>query len=89
MAPIPAAIAAAAFIPVTLISRYLSLGSITGVVTACLSLVALTLIGMYSSTYSWYAFIGGGIILWQHRDNIQRLLRGTERRLGNPATPIQ
>ena len=89
MAPIPAVIAAAAFIPVTLISRYLSLGSITGVVTACLSLSTLTLIGMYSSTYSWYAFIAGGIILWQHRDNIQRLLQGTERRLGNPATPIQ
>ena len=113
MAPIPAAIAAAAFIPVTLISRYLSLGSITGVVTACLSLLALTLIGTYfspyswyafiaplcspgpelsgcySSAYSWYAFIGGGIILWQHRDNIQRLLRGTERRLGSPATLIQ
>ena len=90
MAPIPAAMAAAAFIPVTLISRYLSLGSITGVVTACLSLLALTLIGqMYSSTYSWYALIGGGIILWQHRDNIQRLLKGTERRLGTPATPIQ
>ncbi len=90
MAPIPAAIAAAAFIPVTLLSRYLSLGSITGVVAACLSLVALTLIGnMYSSTYSWYAFIAGGIILWQHRDNIQRLLQGTERRLGTPATPIQ
>ena len=88
MAPIPAAIAAAAFIPVTLISRYLSLGSITGVVTAFLSLLALILIGMYSSTYIWYAFIGGGIILWQHRDNIQRLLQGTERRLGNPATPI-
>ena len=88
MAPIPAAIAAAAFIPVTLISRYLSLGSITGVVTAFLSLFALILIGIYSSTYIWYAFIGGGIILWQHRDNIQRLLQGTERRLGNPATPI-
>ena len=89
MAPIPAAIAAAAFIPVTLISRYLSLGSITGVLAACVSLAALTLIGnMYSSTYSWYSLIAGGIILWQHRDNIQRLLQGTERRLGNPATPI-
>ena len=89
MAPIPAAIAAAAFIPVTLISRYLSLGSITGVLAACVSLAALTLIGnMYSSTYSWYSLIAGGIIIWQHRDNIQRLLQGTERRLGNPATPI-
>ena len=88
MAPIPAVIAAAAFIPITLISRYLSLGSITGVVIACLSLMAMTLVGMYSSTYSWYAFVGGAIIIWQHRDNIQRLLHGTELRLGKPAAKI-
>ena len=88
MAPLAAAIAAVAFIPTTLISRYLSLGSITGVVAASLSLLALTLAGVYSSTYAWYGFIGGGIIIWQHRDNIQRLLRGTERRLGNPAARL-
>ena len=89
MAPIPAIIGAAVFIPITLISRYLSLGSITGVITACLSLLALALLGMYSTTYTWYAFIGGAIIIWQHRDNIQRLLHGTERRLGLPGTRIQ
>lgn len=88
MAPLAAAIAAVAFIPTTLISRYLSLGSITGVVVACLSLLALTLVDVSSSTYAWYGFVGGAIIIWQHRDNIQRLLRGTERRLGNPATKL-
>ena len=88
MAPIAAAIAAVVFIPTTLLSRYLSLGSITGVVVASLSLLALTLLGVYSSTYAWYGFVGGAIIIWQHRDNIQRLLRGTERRLGNPATKL-
>lgn len=88
MAPIAAAIAAVAFIPITLISRYLSLGSITAVVVACLSLLALTLVGVYSSTYAWYGFGAGAIIIWQHRDNIQRLLRGTERRLGKPAAKL-
>ena len=88
MAPLAAAIAAVAFIPTTLISRYLSLGSITAVVVASLSLLGLTLVGVYSSTYAWYGFVGGAIIIWQHRDNIQRLLRGTERRLGNPATKL-
>lgn len=85
MAPIPAAIGAAAFIPVTLLSRYVSLGSISGVLIACISLVALTLLGIYSSAYTLYAVLGGAVIIWQHRDNIQRLLRGTERRLGQSA----
>ena len=31
------------------------------------------------------AFIGGGIILWQHRDNLRRILQGNELRLGRPA----
>jgi len=41
--------------------------------------------GMYSSTYWLYAFLGGAMIIWQHRDNVQRILRGNERRLGQPA----
>jgi len=88
MAPIPAAIGAIAFIPITLLSRYLSLGSITGVIFACFSLLALTLLGMYSSTYAVYAFLGGAIIIWQHRDNIQRIIQGNERRLGHPAGKV-
>jgi glycerol-3-phosphate acyltransferase PlsY len=89
MAPIPALIGTMVFLPITLISRYLSLGSIIGVVTAAASLLALALLGMYSTTYTWYAVIGGALIIWQHRDNIQRLLQGTERRLGAPAARIE
>jgi glycerol-3-phosphate acyltransferase PlsY len=88
MAPLAVVIGMIFFIPITLISRYLSLGSITGVITSCASLLALALVGMYSSTYTWYAVVGGAIIIWQHRDNIQRLIQGTERRLGTPATKI-
>jgi glycerol-3-phosphate acyltransferase PlsY len=32
-----------------------------------------------------YAFTGGAIIIWQHRDNIGRIIKGTERRIGVPA----
>jgi glycerol-3-phosphate acyltransferase PlsY len=86
MAPYAAIIGAATFIPVTLLSRYVSLGSIIGVVIACLSLLALAAFwSMYSTLYTIYAFIGGAIIIWQHRDNIERLLKGTERRIGVPA----
>ena len=85
MAPIAALCAAAAFIPVTLVSKYVSLGSIVGVLTACLTLVGLTLLGIYSADYSWYSLIAGSIIIWQHRDNIRRIWDGTERRLGKSA----
>jgi glycerol-3-phosphate acyltransferase PlsY len=85
MALVPAVVATLSFITVTLISRYLSLGSITSVIVACLSLVGLTVAGMYSSIYWVYAFLGGAMIIWQHRDNIQRIWRGNERRLGQPA----
>ena len=88
IAPIAAIIGMLMFIPVTLISRYLSLGSVTGVITAGLALVALAFLGMYSIAYAWYAVIAGTVIIWQHRDNIQRLLDGTERRLGVPAAKI-
>ena len=85
MAPLPAAIATVCFLLTTWLSRYISLGSIIGVICGCSSLVALVLVGMYSSTYALYGIVGGAIIIWQHRDNIQRIRRGDERRLGLPA----
>ena len=88
MAPVPAAIATVTFLIITFVSRYVSLGSVVGVTIGCLSLVALTLVGMYSSVYALYALIGGAIIVWQHRDNIQRIRQGNERRLGNPAQKV-
>jgi glycerol-3-phosphate acyltransferase PlsY len=50
--------------------------------------LGLSLVGIYPLNYIWYGFIGSAIIIWQHRDNIQRLLNGTERRLGVPAARI-
>lgn len=88
MAPIAAGLGAFAFIPVTLITRYLSLGSVTGVVIACLAALGLSLAGIYPGVYTLYAFLGGAIIIWQHRDNIRRLRQGNERRLGHPARKL-
>lgn len=88
MAPIAAGLGALAFIPVTLITRYLSLGSVTAVVIACLAALGLSLAGIYPNTYTLYAFLGGAIIIWQHRDNIRRLRQGNERRLGHPARKL-
>ena len=84
MIPIAALIGAIVFIPVTLFSRYLSLGSILGVICASLSVIAMVFMGLYSPEYGLYAGIAGAMILWQHRDNMKRLVSGTERRLGSP-----
>ena len=85
MAPVPAVIATITFLVITFLSRYISLGSIIGVLFGCFSLLALVLVGVYSSTYALYALLGTAIIIWQHRDNIRRIREGNERRLGHPA----
>ena len=85
MAPWVAMAGGALFLVITLTSRYLSLGSIMGTVTvAALSLVLMLLAG-FSHLYTLYAFVGGAVIIWQHRDNIRRIANGTERRIGVPA----
>lgn len=86
LAPISAAIGFLGFVSATLSSRYVSLGSITGVVTASLALLVLDLLGYSPTLYTLYGFLGGAIIIWQHRDNIQRIREGNERRLGHPST---
>ncbi len=93
MSPLAAVCGVAAFVPICLATRYLSLGSLMGVVSACVALAALVLLrvnplGTTSNLYLIYALLGGAVIIWQHRDNIQRLLNGTERRIGNPAARI-
>ena len=88
MAPLVAAIAAVAFLFITVLSRYVSLGSVLGVIVACLAMLALTIIGMYSTPYVLYTFLGSAIIIWQHRDNIRRIREGNEHRLGHPASRL-
>jgi glycerol-3-phosphate acyltransferase PlsY len=86
MSPIAGAIAFfGAFVPIALISRYMSLGSIIAVIAAFLALLVIVLLGHSSATYLLYSGIGGAVIIWQHRDNVQRLLQGKERRLGQLA----
>ncbi len=89
MTPVPAAVATAIFLLTTFGSRYISLGSIVGVIGGALCLVGLALAGWYSSTYMLFAGSAAAMIIWQHRDNIQRLIHGNERRLGTPAAPVE
>ncbi len=89
MVPVAAVIATATFLTVTYLSRYISLGSVVGVVIGALTILALALADVNSDTYMIYGLIACVMIVWQHRDNIRRIRDGNERRLGHPATKVE
>jgi acyl phosphate:glycerol-3-phosphate acyltransferase len=67
------------------ITRYASFGSILGVVTSYVILVPLTIIYKFPLEYLGYTLIGGLVIIIMHKDNINRLISGTERKIGEKA----
>ena len=64
------------------LTRYASLGSISGAVAAYAILIPLTILNGFPVEYLVYALVGAVFIIIVHRDNISRLLAGTERRIG-------
>ena len=71
----------AGFLTVALF-RYISLGSLAGLAFAVVSLLVMALLGREPWEYFVYTAGTGALILFQHRGNIVRLLRGQERRVG-------
>ena len=71
-------------IPTILLSKYVSLGSILGAATGAIALVVLVLLGQMEGLAILYIVLPLFIIA-AHRDNIGRLLKGTERKLGQRA----
>ncbi len=69
-------------------TKYMSLGSIIGAVAAFILIMSLDILkinflGPYPPfEYVVYAMAGAVLIYIMHRDNISRLLAGTERRIG-------
>lgn len=83
-APIPSLIAFAIGLALVGITRYVSLGSVVG---AALGGVLMCVFAYLRGDPAW-AFWGvlvGGFIVVAHKDNIERLLAGTERKLGERA----
>lgn len=68
-----------------ILTRYVSLGSISGAVAALAILFPLTLIYGSPIEYLLYALIGALFIIVTHRDNITRLWNGKERKIGEKA----
>jgi acyl phosphate:glycerol-3-phosphate acyltransferase len=64
------------------ITRYVSLGSLTGATVTPLILAGLVATGNQSVPHLMFGLIAATIVILSHRDNIGRLMRGTERRIG-------
>ena len=77
-------VALAVGIPTIVISRYVSLGSIMGSVASGIAILLLVLTGQMNALSLLFIFLAVFVIL-THRDNIERLLKGTERKIGDRA----
>ena len=85
LCPIAAIIGAEMLILSIGLTRYVSLGSIIGAVGTYAILIPLSLFNGFPLVVLIYSLIGAIFIMVMHRDNISRLLKGTERRLGEKA----
>lgn len=82
----PAAlIAAACFVVILAVSRFVSLASLSGAAIGLVLLAAFVFWGNYPAVYLIYGVAAVALIWLRHIDNIQRLLAGTERRIGQRA----
>ncbi len=78
------------FIGVIWVTRFVSLGSLLGTLAGTLVSVAFVALGWLDAGWLLYTIPAVAIVWIAHRDNIARLLAGTERRLGavaDSATP--
>jgi acyl phosphate:glycerol-3-phosphate acyltransferase len=65
-------------------TRWVSLGSLTGATVICLWLL------LYGSVpESAFAIAAYLIVFWRHRENVRRMLAGTENRLGQRAVTLK
>lgn len=85
----PAALISSAIgMTVIAVSRFVSLGVLVGTIIALAAAVPFVVTGHFSPWVLLYAGLGSALIVLRHRDNIDRLRAGTERKLGQPAQPV-
>ncbi len=75
-------IAVGGWVAILAATRYVSLGSVLATALAGVALTAWTMADWAPLSYVVYAISAPAIIIVMHRDNVSRLLAGTERKLG-------
>jgi acyl phosphate:glycerol-3-phosphate acyltransferase len=69
-------------------TRYVSLASIIGCILATIFIAIQGWMGWMDWRYTICIAAAAGYVIWSHRDNIQRLRDGTERKIGEKAKPV-
>ncbi|HEY8739883.1 MAG TPA: glycerol-3-phosphate 1-O-acyltransferase PlsY [Candidatus Dormibacteraeota bacterium] len=82
LAPVPFFCCFLVIAAVVLVTRYVSLGSIAAASAAGPLIAAWLGHAPQSDAALIVGLVAGGLVALRHADNVQRLLRGTERRLG-------
>ena len=93
LSPISGLVATVVGTSLVVTTRYMSLGSIAAATLGTGTLVVLSLSDLplgYAWAdaplgYVWFGAIGGSLVAARHRDNIERLLKGEERKVGQPS----
>jgi len=83
LTPIPATCALIAFVLVVSVTKYVSLGSLVGAVVLPIALLIQT---RSLTPLVFVSLAIAAFVFWTHRENIGRLRRGQERRLGGTAS---
>jgi glycerol-3-phosphate acyltransferase PlsY len=86
LSPVAGLIATLIGLSLIALTRYMSVGSIFSASLGSLALVVLAMTGIFETpqVYAWYGIVGGTLIVARHKENILRLLNGTERKIGQP-----
>jgi glycerol-3-phosphate acyltransferase PlsY len=81
LAWLPTLIALGVFLLVVAATRFVSLGSICAAIALPVGIAVLSGLGFLF----WSTALVSALVLWRHRENVGRLLAGTERRIGQKA----
>jgi len=85
LSPVAGIIATVIGLPAIALTRYVSLGSLIGATIGGVALAVMAIMGVEPVEYVWYGAVASLIIIVRHKDNIQRLIRGEERKIGQKA----
>jgi glycerol-3-phosphate acyltransferase PlsY len=72
----------AAAVAIVLVFRYMSLMSVTTVLMGGAAFLGLALAGIVPYAFAIFGGIASALVLFRHRENIQRLVAGTEPKIG-------
>lgn len=89
MAPIATLFALIAAVTPMWLTRYVSLGSVMGALMAMVTEIYLTITRVDSLPHCIFIIVGATVVIVSHKDNIDRLRAGNERKLGEKAAPVK